>query len=248
MNCYANKLGNCSKKMSREHIISNGLLPNEIGITGFNWCKDKEVFIGRNSFTQKNLCRKHNEDLSPYDSEMKNLMDTMDKYNTQQPSSIIYTKEETEVINGEYIERWILKTGINLTQYYLEKEDISFKDDLVLPYLFGEKIFEYPYGLSIAYSSINKPDFQGKVHFSCNYTSISGMKYIDTIFIVFHGIPYVLFLESDTNKKNEMQLRAMNNGLIITANGNQFLWHIKGINVNNSKKKIIITWKNDSRN
>ncbi len=89
MKCYASFVGNCSEKISREHVISKSLLLSNVGVSGFDWCKGEEVIIGSNSFTQKILCTTHNTLLSPFDNEMQKLFDTLDKFNRTKISRII---------------------------------------------------------------------------------------------------------------------------------------------------------------
>lgn len=44
--CWANSLGNCSGKMSREHLITKGtFIDDEILVHGFDWCRDAPVKI-----------------------------------------------------------------------------------------------------------------------------------------------------------------------------------------------------------
>jgi hypothetical protein len=112
-------LGNCSDKITREHLVSENLfLDDELTVEGFPWCKGERVKIGLASFTAKILCRKHNSDLSDVDAaggkafealrEARRLANVREKRPTSR-WSVVRTK-----IDGRGFERWCLKTLINL--------------------------------------------------------------------------------------------------------------------------------------
>src|SRR5260370_40531159 len=66
--CWAACLGDCSDKISREHIITAGLfLDDKLTVQGLPWCRDMPKEIGLAALTKKNLCTKHNSDLSVID-------------------------------------------------------------------------------------------------------------------------------------------------------------------------------------
>jgi hypothetical protein len=71
--CWANKLGNCAKGITREHLISNSILPISIVVQGFSWCRDVPKEIGSGSFVSNFLCEEHNNQLSKTDSEILNF-------------------------------------------------------------------------------------------------------------------------------------------------------------------------------
>lgn len=66
--CWAQCLGNCSGKISREHPISPSVFGgDEIVVQGFPWCRDRPKKISVANLTEKVLCQKHNSDLSDID-------------------------------------------------------------------------------------------------------------------------------------------------------------------------------------
>lgn len=122
--CYARILGNCSEKLSGEHFISRGVLKilgNYHKISNVGWFKPETKFkeLSINSIKAKILCKKHNELLSYLDDEAKRFFSELfdafrdyDKYN-------LYHKA---TINGDYLERWMLKTLLGaLSSGYLKK-------------------------------------------------------------------------------------------------------------------------------
>jgi hypothetical protein len=111
-NCYANSLKNCSKKISREHYLSENILATYPSMKVFGQeriRKDKNGFSPKSSFASKILCKKHNSDLESLDKEagkfFKHLLDVGSS--KECPSNIIF--------NGEKIQLWLLK---NLLGHY----------------------------------------------------------------------------------------------------------------------------------
>ena len=78
--CWAKNIGGCSSKITREHLISNSLLEDMVLVEGFHWCKDSPKKIGSSNLTSNILCKHHNELLSPCDSEIKNFLDSFEKF------------------------------------------------------------------------------------------------------------------------------------------------------------------------
>jgi hypothetical protein len=114
--CWANSLGNCSKKISSEHLISKGIFNGrEFSVRGFPWCKDEFVTVGINSITRKCLCEKHNNDLSVVDDEGIKFFNTLDEIASLTIPDNKSTKRININIDGYLIERWFLKTLINLS-------------------------------------------------------------------------------------------------------------------------------------
>jgi hypothetical protein len=116
--CWASELGDCDNKLSREHIVSQGLFINDkIRVQGFAWCKNEPKEIGLSSLTSKILCRHHNSALSPVDSggakafeafrESQRLSNVRDKMKSRM------WKVKRYKIDGLLLERWFLKTLIN---------------------------------------------------------------------------------------------------------------------------------------
>lgn len=118
--CWANSLRNCSNRISGEHIFSDSIFINKaISVKGFDWCKEEFKKVGLNSLTRNVLCKKHNSMLSPLDSEAKVFADSLRKFekinsirNSKTPTNPTVIKYE---VNGYLIERWFLKTLINVS-------------------------------------------------------------------------------------------------------------------------------------
>ncbi len=118
--CWANSLGACSVKLSREHLISASVFPNSKGITvfGFPWCREKPITVGLSSLTSKVLCLSHNSLLSVLDTEAGNVYRTFNEMSELVNKRASLNEQKFKVrhyrFNGPLIERWLLKTLINL--------------------------------------------------------------------------------------------------------------------------------------
>jgi hypothetical protein len=118
--CWAESLGNCSDKLSGEHIVSKGLFIDDlVGVQGLSWCKNEAKIIGLNSLTRNILCTHHNNTLSSIDDA------AISAFNAYRESVRLTSVREqmkerrwriTHLqIDGNRLERWFLKTLINVT-------------------------------------------------------------------------------------------------------------------------------------
>lgn len=115
MECWAKTVGGCDGPITREHILSRALLPKEILIQGLPWCAEEPRPIGRDSFTSKNLCRAHNNGLSPVDAEAVRLRDYLFQITFRGAKA----KGQRSVnpfltLSGTLFARWLCKTHCNL--------------------------------------------------------------------------------------------------------------------------------------
>lgn len=111
--CWANSLGDCSSKLSREHIITEKLfLPHsEIRI-------DNGRFAGigairRSAFASKVLCKAHNEALSPVDAEAIRLFEAFKTVHANSSADLPRTDREF-TFDTVLLERWLTKTLANV--------------------------------------------------------------------------------------------------------------------------------------
>jgi hypothetical protein len=113
--CYARSLRDCSERISREHYVSavvlRGVSVGEACVLvqnlSFQQTKDTPQKMGISSLVGKILCRKHNSALSGLDDAGKTLFDGMDRMDAT--SGKAGEKHETSVVNGDDLERWMLK-------------------------------------------------------------------------------------------------------------------------------------------
>lgn len=105
--CYAKALADCDRKLSREHYISDSILTlhnQPITVTGFPWLDSGEQrVVSRASLTSRVMCARHNSALSCLDSTALLLFNYLIHLGREKNKKVL-------LINGEEIERWMLKT------------------------------------------------------------------------------------------------------------------------------------------
>jgi len=116
--CWAACLGNCSDKMSREHIVTKAMyLDNEITASGLPWCANEPKKVGLASLTAKILCVAHNSALSEVDQEAvrfaKALRESYRLLEVRIRGENHRWRLKRFPIDGYRLERWFLKTLIN---------------------------------------------------------------------------------------------------------------------------------------
>jgi hypothetical protein len=119
VDCWASILNDCCLTVSKEHLISASLFAksNTVFVQGFHWCKDEQMEVGLSSLTSKILCKHHNNSLSNTDSAAGyafNNFETIAKRISEDAKSNKRFKNEYSSINALLLERWLLKTLINV--------------------------------------------------------------------------------------------------------------------------------------
>ncbi len=166
--CWAKCLSNCSETLTKEHLISASLFPksNRIFVQGFPWCIDKQQEIGIASLTAKILCKHHNNNLSVLDSAAGhgfNNFEHISKLIVEANSTNAQLKIKESHVNALLLERWFLKTLINVCykgNYLIGNSEISGipEDDLV-KICFGKSKFANEAGMYIAAGVGDKMSF-----------------------------------------------------------------------------------------
>jgi hypothetical protein len=95
--------------MSREHLISKSQFDTDtITLVGLPWCQQPKT-VGLASLVAKNLCRDHNMALSPVDLEAARFKRAL---------SVLFSSDRVLPVRvrlaARLVERWLLKTTINL--------------------------------------------------------------------------------------------------------------------------------------
>lgn len=117
--CWASTLGDCRGKLSREHYVSACLFPSGKAIVkGFSWCAEEPKTIGLQSLTRNILCERHNSGLSELDSAMLAFFETLRESDRLIGLRTKLCQKTWNIhhfqVNGNLLERWFLKTLINL--------------------------------------------------------------------------------------------------------------------------------------
>ena len=158
--CWAEKLGECSGDISREHLVSSSLFSHDIvNVQGLGWCRNEVKRIGLANLTSKILCKKHNNDLSEVDMAGAESFDILREVKRQffvrqklLPRRWTVTRY---YIDGTMLERWFLKTGLNLVYYdqsQLKDSDQS-PDVKLLEVIYGKQKLKEFAGLYITFST-----------------------------------------------------------------------------------------------
>ena len=118
--CWAACLGNCSDKMSGEHIVSAGLFTADmVVVQGLSWCKDQPKTIGLSNLTRNILCAHHNSILSPVDDAAVKAFDVIRECVRLTDARALMKERHWNIvrlhIDGAALERWFLKTLVNVT-------------------------------------------------------------------------------------------------------------------------------------
>jgi len=203
MACWAEPIGGCSDKMSREHLISAAVFPGKmIMVQGFPWCKDTPKEIGLASLTSKILCDKHNSDLSPLDAaagesaETLRAMEKLGEIRSKLKQN--YWNVQKFELNGALMERWFLKTLINIAcgkDYSIGRDsDVAGRPSPRLVRIaYGQEKFEDKAGLYFAVKVGMTLTMEDRVQ--C-VTSVKENR-IEGAFFNFRGFGFLLFLEAE---------------------------------------------------
>lgn len=110
--CWASCTGECNR-LSGEHLVSEALFPERRAqVQGFDWCQDEPKTIGIGALIGKVLCVRHNNALSETDqAAVKALALFRRSASPPQPGDASLDR----TIDGLILERWLLKTAINLS-------------------------------------------------------------------------------------------------------------------------------------
>ncbi len=150
--CYASSLGDCSKKLSREHFVSESLLHhlnanNSLQVGGLSWLRDGEKKIPPRALASKILCQRHNSALAPLDDIAVSLFEAFDEGDVSGGEQKLL-----HLFSGHDLERWLLKvlcgTAFSGVLSLDRKADLSLPREW-LEILFGYKEFPNDQGLYV---------------------------------------------------------------------------------------------------
>ena len=188
--CWASGLNNCGLGKSREHYISDGIFDGEtITAFGLSWCRHEPLTIGMRSAVAKILCAKHNSALSEYDAEAAKLSKFLVTNILDEPLN-----ESFITLNGQWLEKWALKTFFNLGYMRgLHREQPNRIDppDHLVQCLFNDQPAADGVGLYFVTSKITNEDFEPGLWWNViqnhnNLNQIFGMAF------TFFGVRFVI--------------------------------------------------------
>lgn len=159
IDCWASHLSDCCDVQSREHLISASLFSKSksIFVQGFPWCVDTQKEIGLSSLTSKILCKHHNSSLSLLDSAAGhafNNFEFISKLILEANNNRGRFKIKESHINAVLLERWLLKTLINISyrkdQFIGNSCVAGLPEDNLVKICFGKSTFSNGAGMYIA--------------------------------------------------------------------------------------------------
>jgi hypothetical protein len=202
--CWASCLGDCSDKISREHLISRSLfLYDAVQVEGFPWCVGKTVEIGISSLTRKILCERHNNALSPLDDSAGHAFETLRQMtqlgNVRSRLKPKFWSVNTFTVDGRMLERWFLKTLINLTiegDYPIGRDALvaGHPSERLVRIAFSLSSFQGRAGLYFIARVGMKMSLEDKVQF---VALVKNGHHIEGGLFTFRGLFVLLFLEPD---------------------------------------------------
>lgn len=157
LKCYARKLSDCSRTISKEHYISHGILraiwSSGPAITsGLAWQqKGAEQFIPTKGLASKVLCKEHNSRLSKLDFQATELFEHVRKFSMR--DKIEVPKSTEMVVDGSMLERWMLKcicgflASRSLPTRFPDRVRSQVPSDWWVDMLFGLSPIPFPFGL-----------------------------------------------------------------------------------------------------
>jgi hypothetical protein len=108
-NCYMAATGGCDTKISREHLISEGVLnilaEKQVELSGTPWLKGQKKILGFAALTAKCLCTRHNSLLSPIDVAGAKFFEAIQRCGiTDTGPGLLF------LLSGHDVERWMLRS------------------------------------------------------------------------------------------------------------------------------------------
>jgi len=116
--CYLRSTCDCSEQISREHYISRSVLEQlgaVIRVSGASWLSPGvKLDTTTASLTAKILCKRHNEALSPLDTEAGCFFSILTNVLTDLERKSLSRKPKFHLVCGEALELWMLKVACGL--------------------------------------------------------------------------------------------------------------------------------------
>ena len=143
--CYLSVTRDCSKQISREHYISRSVLDKlgkVLGVTGAHWQKEGQVLeTSVGNLTAKILCKRHNEALSPLDSEGGIFFSALAEALKDIDRKTLSRKPIFHLANGEALELWMLKVACGHYFGVASQDGVKLKQKYTIDLAKVEKAF-----------------------------------------------------------------------------------------------------------
>lgn len=207
MVCWADCLGNCERKQSREHVVSESLWQsNTVVVQGFSWCADAPKEVGIASLTYKILCRKHNSALSPVDASAGQTFDILREVarlkSVRESMTPIRWNVKRYILDGIMLERWFLKTLINIAfdgKYPIGSESAvaGRPSERLVRIAYGLESFKERAGLYTMSRVGMEVAMEDRVSFSPIMARTGSGDFVLAGIFLFRGFQFLLYLEPE---------------------------------------------------
>lgn len=187
--CWAHSLGDCSGGMSGEHVFSNSIFKAgcscPILITGVKRIRQGQPTRGAEKSNV--LCRHHNSTLSPLDSVIGAIARFEAQVNNESFTDPLF-------IEGELLERWLLKTLVNVSAAGWISADKPHPSDNIVRMIFGREPVPDKIGLYSVKGRDPEHRPAGGVGFTPLLMSTPKGSRLAGAYITIHGMPLLASL------------------------------------------------------
>ncbi len=213
--CWARCLGGCGGKISGEHIVTESLWEGDrICVQGFQWCRPTYKEISVRNFTSNILCERHNSLLSDIgvDGGGTSAFDVfrqVAKVHDQRLANIEagFWTGRFDIceysIDGSLVERWLLKTLINMELSGDQGLTLGPYDDAERPHcdlvkmVYGLCPFPGSSGLYLVEDSSPTLTFLPGLRYLSHLKKLGSRTYVAAGGFWFRGFQFLLSLEPE---------------------------------------------------
>lgn len=247
--CWANGIGSCDGGISLEHYISRSAFDaDQITVKGFHWCRDQAKTISIQSFGRNMLCRRHNSSHQEVDNAgvaaFRHFREIhrLNPIRSELPRQHWVTKQFE--LNGNYFERWFLKTLINFSydsplKLGLDATSNGRPSQRLTEMVFGKRDFDGNAGLYLLL------DVGMGIRFDEGITIAPIQRNLDSIcggLFTFRGMYLLLWVDTDRPPKDLSRLEVEGNHF----QGVRSLFHPTKINVKLNGMRscaVVLKWR-----
>ena len=192
MRCWASCLGDCGNGSSREHYVSDGIFDGEsVTVVGLPWCRDEPRTVGLSSAVANILCSTHNSALSDFDNEAAKLSKFLVKaYRHPQ-------RGDSVSLNGYLLEKWALKTFLNLGYLQALHRDQSNPiepPESLVRYLYRNSSVPVGVGLYHVSNTIGPANVEAGLSWNAIQT-VQQPNHVRGVTMVFYGVRLVVAID-----------------------------------------------------